>query len=415
MFVCIFFITLFIQALSTVIIPPYYNFSSLYRDPPVPENANVTYLVQREFIRHHQLGCLTDTQNSKHSVNKARHISDIAEAISAPNFLNGTTYWLNEYMHVGHITFDIVLMQLLKGTKIDRVIMQRAACNGNLCAGIGTFRSFYSAYFAAIVTAFQPGIPFYMRFTWHQKAVSPVFVSLNISGYEINDEDLSPEQKATQPILLHGQMCFEQVIRRGPTNHGNYYGSVAPEVIHQFKETAYRSTNIAATHTNTPLTTYFRRDAPYVILFSYRGNSSTRYYDNNMDMLHMLETVFLKPVYEVRSFNNANSSLTAEIQIEAVASANVVLTNHGAFEGNLIYMRNASLLIELSGNYYNPEFRFFMHFAQMFGVYYSRIQTDLLLDHGQSGNATIQNSEIDEVVNTIKHYFDEKPFLHNVK
>lgn len=40
--------------------------------------------------------------------------------------------------------YDIALMQALQSMKIDRIVLQRAACvNMNLCAGVGTFDGFY--------------------------------------------------------------------------------------------------------------------------------------------------------------------------------------------------------------------------------------------------------------------------------
>ena len=42
----------------------------------------------------------------------------------------------------------------------------------------------------------------------------------------------------------------------------------------------------------------------------------------------------------------------------------------GAFEGNLVYMRNGSLLIELCGNYDNDDFKLFQNYSREFGVHY---------------------------------------------
>ncbi len=340
---------------------------------------------------------------------------NLTEEIENDNYLPGTTYWLNEYMHVGHITFDIVLMQLLKNTKIDRIILQRAACNGNLCFDLGTVRSFFGAYFGAILDAFQPGIPVYMRYTWHERAVTPMFASTLNQGYEYEvgkGPELKDWQKALKPIVLKGRMCFERVIRRGPTYYGNYYGSVAPEVIEEFRKKAYSSPNIKV---SPPLTTHFKKDPPYVILFSYRAPPASRAWANSAEFLQTLRNNFLPPTYEVRAFNNANGTHnTAEHQIATVGSANVIVTNHGAFEGNIINMRNGTLLIELSGAYNNPEFRFFQHFAHMFGVYYSRMETSNLVDHAE-GNINVTESEMGEVVDMVKQFFDLKPFLFNAK
>ena len=116
----------------------------------------------------------------------------------------------------------------------------------------------------------------------------------------------------------------------------------------------------------------------------------------------------------LRTMNNGALSNTAEMQLRAMAEANVVITNHGAFEGNVIYMRNASLLIELAGEYYNPEFRLFQNLSQDFGVFYSRIHTSNLHGHAQS-HFNITKIEIHEIVNVVRDYFTLKPFSFNIK
>lgn len=82
--------------------------------------------------------------------------------------------------------------------------------------------------------------------------------------------------------------------------------------------------------------------------------------------------------------------------------------------GNIIYMRNGTLLIELSGAYHNPEFRFFQQLARTFGVFYARVSTSNLLDH-QDSHINVTDSEINEVIDITKQYFDLKPYLFNAK
>lgn len=60
--------------------------------------------------------------------------------------------------------------------------------------------------------------------------------------------------------------------------------------------------------------------------------------------------------------------------MHAVASSHAVLTNHGAFEGNMIFMNNSSLLIEIFGDYGNNEIHTFHRLALIFGFFYARVQ-----------------------------------------
>ena len=377
----------------------------LHVPPPVPEFGNIDYLVRRNFARSDRWVCLTDTNKPKHSVNSAVKIVNRTAASLDPEFLTGSTYWLNEYMHVGHALFDSVLIQILKTTTIDRVVMQRAACHANLCFGAGTWRSFWSAYFAAAFEATnQSNIPVYIRWSWTDRILKPNFVSTRIEGYE--NYNFSPIPKS---IVSRPHVCLEHVIRRGPNYWGNFHGSKSPEAIQGFKRAAYSATSLGA-----PLSTHFSASSPCTILFSHRGNKGSRHIANSNWLVNTLKSSFPPPSYMLRTMNNGALSNTAEMQLRAMAEANVVITNHGAFEGNVIYMRNASLLIELAGEYYNPEFRLFQNLSQDFGVFYSRIHTSNLHGHAQS-HFNITKIEIHEIVNVVRDYFTLKPFYFNIK
>lgn len=377
----------------------------LYVSPPVPEFGNIDYLVSRNFARSDRWICLTDTNKPKHSVNRVVKIGNRSAIRFDPDFLTGTTYWLNEYMHVGHVLYDSVLIQILKTTTIDRVVMQRAACHANLCYGVGTWRSFWSAYFAAAFEAAnQTNIPVYIRWSWTERELKPNFISTRIEGYE--NYNVSPIPKS---IVSRPRVCMEHVLRRGPEYWGNFYGSKSPEAVQGFKRAAYGAKSLAS-----PLPTHFNISLPYVILFSYRGTKGSRHMINSNLLVNTLINSFPFPSYIFRTMNNGELSNTAEMQLRAMAEANIVITNHGAFEGNVIYMRNASLLIELAGEYYNPEFCLFQHLAHDFGVYYARIHTRYLQGHAQSC-FNITKNEVQEIVHIIRDYIALKPFAFNIQ
>ena len=386
-----------------------YNFTMLYVPPPVPEFGDIDYLVSRSFARSDRWVCLTNAHRPGDSGNRVFPIINRTETALEPDFLTGNTYWFNEYMHVGHVTFDSVLIQMLKTIKIDRVVMQRAACHAKLCFGVGTWRSFYSAYFAAAFEAAnQSSIPIYIRWASGERFLAPNFVSTRIDGYE----NYQVQSVIPKTIPIKPNICLEHVLRRGPKYWGNFHGSKSPESVQGFKRAAY-----AAKSVGTPvLLTHFVASSPCVILFSYRGVHSSRHMVNSSQRLLVdgLRQSFPAPLYDLRVMNNGNQSNTAEVQLRAVAEANVIITNHGAFEGNLIYMRNASLLIELAGNYSNSEFRFFQHLSHDFGVFYARLRTYNLQDHDQD-SFDILPSEIDEIVGVVRDYFTRKPYAFNIK
>ncbi len=127
--------------------------------PIVPTNASMEYLVKTNVLDTMEWGCLFNTQQPHHSVNKWHDLEiNHTEALKDDAFLTGTTFWVNEHMSVGHAMYDIALIQALQSVKIDRIVLQRAPCmNADLCMGIGTFDSFYKGMYMAMIDAFQPG------------------------------------------------------------------------------------------------------------------------------------------------------------------------------------------------------------------------------------------------------------------
>ena len=125
---------------------------------PLSDNATFDELQTNNLLLSFQLGCLSNTDRPDHSTNRWLPWDKSWEMTTEPNYMNGTTFWINEYMSVGHVMFDIVLLSALRTTKIDRIVLQRAPCiQSDLCLGLGTWASFYRAFYAAAIDAFQPG------------------------------------------------------------------------------------------------------------------------------------------------------------------------------------------------------------------------------------------------------------------
>ncbi len=56
-------------------------------------------------------------------------------------------------MAVGHMMYDIALLELVATTFIDNVVIQRAPCfTKDLCVGAGTLNTFYKTYFTLITS-----------------------------------------------------------------------------------------------------------------------------------------------------------------------------------------------------------------------------------------------------------------------
>ena len=341
-------------------------------------------------------------------------------------YLAGTTYWINDFLHVGHVHYDIALVEALSKIKVDRVVMQRAVCNGILCSGVGTMDSFYkgkfslvytltfilmyfitcSGYFAAVFeTAGQPKIPVYLRWEWKSLHVAPFYFSVNTDDYYYDAE--FGKQQSRPTIKLKKIMCFERLLIRSDLKLGSI-AAVSSDTVQRFIQVAYKMIRA-----NPPLSTAFTRNGPFKILVSYRGPTASRNIRNLDAFVGQLHKTF--PVaagYQIRTLNNSDPFLDLPTQLIAVAESHVVITNHGAFEGNMIYMKNSSLLLEIYGNYFTAEVHTFHRLALMYGLYYARVHPANMTAHQQS-SFELSQGEMHDYIAIVKDYFDRKAYLLN--
>jgi hypothetical protein len=410
-------------------VKPCYNhsmFPSFFERSQIPDNLfDLAELSERGVFGYHSMCMLSNTQYPFHKVNKLFVGYDADEITTLPNFLNGTTYWLNEYMHVGHVHYDIGLLQVLATTKLDRIVVQRAVCHEKLCHGIGPIESFYKGYFTAALEAFnQSHVPVYLRYHPQDTEWLPVYFSSHSPTMFLPRPDAaaiaslvpnSSEELKWRPLPVSSSFFFQTMIRRGEYHFGGI-PSVSKRAVQLFKAAAYRSLR----HNNhtahlAPLTTEFTSlDPPYAILFAFRGpRAASRRIENQATLVERLQRLFAPPRYELRLLNTSDPDLDFETQLHAVASAHVVLTNHGAFEGNMIFMRNSSLLIEVFGDYGNNEIHTFHRLALMFGFFYARVQPRNNTHH-LAPSFVLFDDEIQEITDMIQDFFDNQRFRPNV-
>ena len=151
-----------------------WNASMLDIDPPLIEPVHIDNITARNSLEVLNWGCLFNTHMPHHSVNKFHALEVInnsveitrATAMKDPCFIPGTTFWVNEHMAVGHAMYDIMVMQALASPelRVDRIVLQRAPCmNADLCSGVGTWDGWYMGFYTAMIEAFRPGIPVFLR------------------------------------------------------------------------------------------------------------------------------------------------------------------------------------------------------------------------------------------------------------
>lgn len=205
-----------------------------------------------------------------------------------------------------------------------------------------------------------------------------------------------------QPISLQSTMCFERVIGIPPGCIDCFTNSISPEAVQRFKDTAYRLVS------DYSLNHSFNRKDKFIITLAHRGVTASRHINNINDIHTILLNEFNNNQYEVRLFDTTTAlpyKGYAE-QIRIVAQSNVVITEHGAFESNMIYMRNSSLLVDMRGSYSINAYNQFASLAQLFGVYLVPVTTSNLVWHGNSDGFNVTTNEVNAVVDIIYQYQD---------
>lgn len=387
--------------------------SMLQSYPIVQNNASVEHLVGLKKLEQLDWGCLFNTDKPGHSKNKWHEIdTNRSEALKNPDFLRGNTFWINEYMSVGHMMYDIALLQTLQTVPVDRIVLQRAVCiSANQCAGIGVFESFFKGLYTAMTNSYGTEIPIFFRWSWQSREMKPLYLSDKVH----NNEYTVPIERRHRSFHLKSTTCMERVIRNPMRCLSCFHNSISPAAAVRFKEVAYSlvTPQSISEAPYKPLVHHFVEDGPVVVTLAHRGLSATRHMGNVPHMAHILGTHFTAPEYQFRVVDTTNMTRGYAEQIRIVADSQVVIAEHGAFQSNVIYMRNGSLLIDLKGNYSNGENRNFENLARMFGVYYAAVLTENLTDH-KSQEFNITDMDCESVVSTVKQYVSEKPYAFNL-
>lgn len=247
---------------------------SLGLTPPLSSPLTIEEMISREAIRYDVMSCLdntdhpTNNQNrlykSKDNTNFSTNIADIV-TVEVKNLrgvtvrtagLSGTTYWINEFMAVGHVSYDLALLQLLKSFRIDRIVLQRAPCaTKDLCQGLGTWESFYKGLYTIMLAAAGKSgqVPVYVRMQKSQEYWIPYYLGNETRLAMIHDMfnhfkgNYANEKTSKQTILEDGMLaplkisnmiCFERLLRR-KYNTKSFHHAIDADTARAFKRAAY--------------------------------------------------------------------------------------------------------------------------------------------------------------------------------
>ena len=323
------------------------------------------------------------------------------------SLMPGTTYYINDFMAVGHAMHDIHLLQLLNTTRIDRIIIQRAPCaTKDLCVGLGTWKSFYHALYSTMLEAANSmHTLIYVRFheqetSWTERPI------LQLQQQQKQLTDSVPVGRHADAstggvsvgggvgaiggsIPVKSMLCFSRAFHRDKIS--GYYFGVSAELSTTFKETAYRLAELATSSdagTGTGAGAVVRNESKSKktirVIYAHRGQNHYRELVDpkvlQIFILSQLEGGLAKVSAGVSvsvDLFDTSLQMSFQEQVRTVAGADVVICTHGAFETNVIYMRKHSLLLEIRGSgsvHYDENALAYNHLSNMFQVHFRSVK-----------------------------------------
>lgn len=287
--------------------------------------------------------------------------------------------------------------------------------------GTGSWGSFYEGFYTAMIDAFQPGVPIYVRWTWQDKEAKPIYLNgRDATGYVVNPPTPKPDK-----IVLNGCKCFERVYRRRCMQC--FHHGISISAIRKFKQSAYDLVNKkllgGRDANNTKIDTldshFHSITGPIVVTLSYRVAPASRHIRNAQTLINNLRDALspsstsAEPAFIFRTHVSSNISITYQDQMELVARSHIVISEHGAFQSNIIYMKKSSLFIEMRGSYGHGEFVNFEKIANMFEVHYAHVVTKALTSHKDAA-FDISVEECGEIIDVVREYAKQAPWKHNL-
>jgi len=358
----------------------------------VDSQYDLEYLQKKGKIMISDSVCLRDALRSDHNINRVSPMSSVAET----DVLKGVTFYINDFMAVGHIPYVLPLIELIHNPKIqiDRIILQRDPCEREFCRHhSNTWESAFKGFFKSAMAASPSpvaNIPIYMR-RGKQSPWQPYFL-LNVS---------SEFQNIGSNIPLSKTLCFETLIR--PACLRCFNESVSDEGIRAFREMAWSMSGVQVDQQSTKKSknqlkiALVHRDARQ--LRSLSPESLTV-------VLTMVKRAFPKSTVELVWLGLHGNVTKWERQVYLAATTDIMIATHGGFETNLMYMRpnGQSRFVEIRGDYHGARelSASFDQTAKLFRVEREIVSAIKLREHRQPSYQLLPREMKDLLVQVMK-------------
>ena len=424
----------------------YGNLHKFLENQELPQNFTASSLDERSHVQILSNVCLKNADNptgqARNGVPQWYYQHKlISNSLDKEFVINGTTYWINDYMAMGHAMYDTQLLSVLTAPDlhVDQIILQRAPCaTKDLCnknGGTSIYESFFKAFYGTMLGFAEKdghyrgrssvdSTNIFIRFYPHEKMWTPRPVRLSQQGGSTGfGSFLSERLHHVRAIPVHNVVCFEKVIRR-TTNKGFFYG-MSIEGARKFKQVALevalqegaqqgtgviKSTPDLVIGGGTPLK---KRHNTVKITIVSRGNGQNRQLKNEKQLVEALRTLRAllgtRHQLEVGLFDSGEATLRHHDQVMMASSSDILIATHGAFESNVIYMPEDSFLLEIRGSerQFELEGKNYHGLSHTFLVHYRSVLSAQLKEIKQ-GSYALEKGEVREVVEVVKGYLQYK-------
>ena len=329
--------------------------------------------------------------------------------------IKGTTYWINDYMAVGHAMYDTQLLSVLtmSDLHVDRIILQRAPCaTFDLCnknGGTSVYDSFFKGYYGTLLgvadSISESGtspVNIYIRFRREEL----YWKAMPIRFAQARNSNTTYAPDRVPPIRVQPVLCFEKVLHR-TTNKGFFY-SISMPMVRKFKQFASKLANDTLSG-RTPCMR--ERSRKLCVTVVGRGANHARHMSNEGELLGFLNYTLYNKVgdmaLEVEYYDSGKASVNHFEQVMVSAESDIVITTHGAFEANVIYMPDDALLLEIRGEeeQYEREGNNFRGLAHTHAVHYRSVKARNLMRIKQP-SYSLEKREMQEIADIMLDYIN---------
>lgn len=341
--------------------------------------------LQKAFIRIRSNCCLDLSV-------EPRVCSPYRSSMSTP-LIEGLSYFADGFTFPGRVPFDLHLMQVLRTMSIQRLFI-RPPC-GIHEVTCNSWSNVYAIYYSMLLhSSGSLNSTVYIREdsddddpfdTWTPMQLHPPSLTFT----PVTSSDLALEPARTK--------CFQRLIDYETITA--YSKGISVAAVQRFKASVRHYLSLV------PVVPHIGSGNP-VVVFAYRGYMQSRHLGNYEALLKTLAETL--PSIRLLFLDTSSAQVSSDQRLRILHESSVVISMHGDFPSNLVYMSENALVVQLRGKY--PLFKGEMYndLAKLFHVYLSEVYVSDLKTRDQD-SCVMSAPEMERIAAVIGAHMALKP------